>query len=229
MPAPDFPALLSRLGLACGIAAPVLWALMIVLCGALTPDYSHLADFISELAAHEAPTELLMRYAGFMMTGAGYVAFAVVLGLRSRFDMLALVGAGFIALAGVARILAGVHACDPGCEPLRPSQDQVLHNVTARIAYFAMIVAAIYWGVVGNRYVVLRRLSALGIGCGVWAVVFLMLMIAAGTHEGLFQRLASAVLSVWMLVFAVTVYRAGLATEALVPAPDDAAASGRAA
>ena len=121
------------------------------------------------------------------------LAFAAALGWRSRFDMLALVGAGFIALGGVARMLAGVHACDPGCSPLRPSVDQDLHNVAARIAYLAMIVAAIYWGVVGNRYAALRRLSPLGIGCGVWAVVFLVLMLAVGSTEGLFQRLASGV------------------------------------
>jgi hypothetical membrane protein len=229
MARPDINAWAVRAGLACGVAAPVLWVLTIALCGALTPGHDHLNDFISELAAREAPTEFLMRNVGFLLSGGCYVAFAAALGWRSRFDMLALVGAGFIALGGVARMLAGVHACDPGCSPLRPSPDQELHNAAARIAYLAMIVAAIYWGVVGNRYAALRRLSPLGIGCGVWAVVFLVLMIAVGSTEGLFQRLASGVLTVWMLVFALTVYRAGPVDEPLAPAPDDPRTTGAAA
>jgi len=226
---PDDNAWAVRAGLACGVAAPVLWVLMIALCGALTPGYDHLHDFISELAAREAPTEALMRNAGFILSGAGYMAFAAALGWRSRCDMLALVGAGFIALGGVARVLAGVHACDLGCSSLRPSVDQDLHYISARIAYLAMIVAALYWGVVGNRYAALKRLSALGVGCGVWAVVFLVMMIAVGTTEGLYQRLASGVLSVWMLAFALAVYRAGPADAPLAPAPDEPRTSGAAA
>lgn len=217
MPAHDVHALAARFGLCCGIAAPILWLSIIALCGALTPGYEHLRDFISELAAREAPTELLMRYAGFVLTGGCYIAFAAALAWRSRFDLLALVGAGFIALAGLARVLAGIHACDPGCSPLRPSQDQELHNVSARIGYLAMIVAAIYWGAIGSRYAALRRLSALGFGCGVWAMVFLVLMLARSDFAGLFQRLASAVLSLWMLIFALQVYRAGVATAPLAP------------
>lgn len=211
--------LAARAGLLAGIAAPLLWVGLIALCAALTPDYSHLRDYISELGAREAPTEVLMRWAGFGLTGLGYIAFAAVLAWRSRFDLLAAIGAGFIALGGIARVLAGVHACDPGCDSFRPSMDQTLHDVTARIAYFAMIVAAFYWGVVGNRYVALRRLSALGIGCAVWAVVFLVLLIAQPGSEGLWQRLASGVLSLWMFVFAVAVWRGGVATAPLVQGP----------
>ena len=214
MARPDIYAWAVRAGLACGVAAPVLWVLTIALCGALTPGHDHLNDFISELAAREAPTEFLMRNVGFLLSGGGYVAFAAALGWRSRFDMLALVGAGFIALGGVARMLAG------GADPA---------EIGERSAYLAMIVAAIYWGVVGNRYAALRRLSPLGIGCGVWAVVFLVLMLAVGSTEGLFQRLASGVLTVWMFVFALTVYRAGPVDEPLASAPDDSRTTGAAA
>ncbi len=215
MHAPGLDALVARLCLAGGILAPVVWIAAIVVCGALTPGYDHLRDFISELAARDAPTEQLMRYAGFVFTGVCYVALAALLGWRSRFDLLALFGAGFIALGGIARVLAGVHACDPGCSSLRPSPDQALHDASARVAYLAMIVAALYWGIVGNRFRALRPLSALGLGCGVWATVFLVLMIAQPAWSGLFQRLATAALSVWMFCFAVALWRADLAVAPL--------------
>ena len=59
------------------------------------------------------------------------------------------------------------------------------------------------------------EVSALGLGCGVWATVFLVLMIAQPAWSGLFQRLASAALSVWMFCFAVALWRADLAVAPL--------------
>lgn len=220
----SFATLGARTGLLGGVAAPLLWVGAIALCAALTPAYSHLHDFISELAARDAPTELLMRWLGFGLTGALYVAFALVLAWRSRPDAAAMLGAGFIALGGIARVFAGVHPCDPGCDAFRPSPDQLLHDIAARVAFLAMIIAALYWGVVGNRYLALRRVSALGIGCGVWTMVFLVLMFAQPAFEGLWQRLASASLSLWMAGFALAVYRGGVATQPLASAPSAAAA-----
>ena len=229
MPRPAHSILLARLCLLCGVVAPLVWVSIIVWAGQLTPAFSPLHNFISELGARDAPTELLMRWAGFGLTGVFYIAFAAVLGWRSRADTLALVGAGFIALGGVARVLAGVHPCDPGCFSFRPSLDQQLHDVAARVAYVAMILAALYWGIVGNRYVALRRLSALGIGCGVWAAVFLVLMIAQSSVAGLWQRLASLALSSWMFAFALAVYRGGVVERGLATLESPSRGNGSAA
>jgi len=219
---------LVRLGLACGIAAPLVWLGTIALAGALTPGYEHLEDMVSELAARESPTELLMRYVGYGLSGAFQVVFALALAWRSKYDWPALGGALLLALAGVARILSGVHACDADCAPYRPSADQLRHEFASRANFGLMIASAVYWGVVGNRYAALRRQSALGIGAGTWTLVFLVMVVSWGAYDGLWQRLATATVSLWMFVFALSVYRAGVAATPLAALPARAAGSGTA-
>ena len=204
-----------RLGLACGVAAPLVWLGAIALAGALAPGYEHLHDRISELAARQAPTEFLMRYTGYVLSGVFHLAFALALAWRSKFDWPALIGAGLLALAGAARILAGVHACDAECAPFRPSVDQLRHQFASHATLGLTILGAFYWGVVSNRYAALKRLSPAGIGAGTWTLVFLVMSVAWSTHAGAWERLATATLSLWMLVFAVAVYRAGVAAAPL--------------
>jgi hypothetical protein len=206
-----------RLGLACGVAAPLVWLGVIALAGALTPGYEHLQDRIAALAARQSPTELLMRYAGYVLSGVLHVAFALALAWRSKFDWPALAGAALLALAGVARVLAGVHACDADCAPFSPSVDQLRHQFASGATLGLLTVSAIYWGVVSNRYAALKRLSAAGIGAGTWTLVFLVMSVAWGSHAGAWERLATATLSLWTFTLALAVYRAGVADAPLEP------------
>lgn len=198
---------LIRFGNVCGILAPVLWIFMIFYAGTLRPDYSHMSQFISELGEHGSETEILMRYAGFVLTGGLYVAFAGFLAWVFRYDRLALAGALLIAATGTARIAAGFYPCDPGCAPLSPSASQELHTLYARLGYLTMIVGAIVWGITCQRYSRLRCLSAVSIGAGTWAFVFLMILIAYPGSQGLYQRLATGILSLWLLGFAAWLWR----------------------
>lgn len=203
---------LPRLGLACGVAAPIVWLAVVSVCGALSRGHTPLEDAISLLSARESPTGLLMRYLGYGVSGAFTVAFGLALAWRSRFDWFALGGALLLVALGVARILGGVHACDPGCEPFRPSPDQLRHEFALRAAWLLAVVAAFYWGVLSNRYPVLKRSSALGIGAGSWTLVFLVMGLTAEAQLGLWQRLAHLALGLWQFVFALLVWRAGPAT-----------------
>jgi len=210
-----------RLGLACGIAAPLVWLGAIALAGALAPGYEHLEDRISQLAARQGETELLMRYAGYVLSGVFHLAFALALAWRSKFDWPALAGAALLALAGAARILAGVHACDAECASFRPSVDQLRHQFASNATLGLMTLGAFYWGVVSNRYAALKRLSPAGIGAGTWTLVFLVMSVAWGSHPGAWERLATATLSLWMFAFALAVYRAGVAVTPLEPLATD--------
>lgn len=213
--APGRAAWLAYCGLACGVLGPLLWIGMILLCAVLTPGYSGVSDFISELAARGSTTEQLMRIVGFGVSGGLYVFFSGVLCWRSRFELLALPGALLIGAGGAARIVAGVYNCDPGCDPNWVSAAQELHNHAAHAGYLALILAALYWGVIANRYRALKRLSPFSIGCGTWTVVFLVLLQDFPDQQGLFQRLASGALSLWVLVLALFAWRGGLATQPL--------------
>jgi len=200
--------LLGRAGLACGIVAPLWWGAMIAYCASRFPGYEHTTDFISELAARAAPTELLMRNLGFFLTGGLYVLFALTAGWRLRSEWRVLPGVLLIALAGFARIGAGVFACEPGCDPTILSSAQDWHYRYASAGYALMMVAAVTVGFALRQRRGMEYLLACGIGVAMWSAVFLFLMETSTAWPGLFQRFASGLLSLWMVLFAVTVWRA---------------------
>lgn len=216
-----------RGGLACGVIAPLWWGAMIAWCASLTPGYSHLTNFISELAARDAPTEALMQQIGFELTGALYVVFAAAAAWQQRREPLALAAAAVLAAAGGARIMAGIHPCEAGCADGIISRDQILHHRYASAGYLLMMAAALTWGAAGLRLAGLRHLMPWGLGASTWCAVFLVMMLGDPAHDGLFQRLASGVLSAWAVVLAVSLWRLPDALPVHVAVPPPQAGSAR--
>ena len=201
---------LYKVGNLCGILAPFLWASAIVFCGSLRPEYSHFTQYISELGERGSSTEFIMRYAGFLPTGLMHMAFAAFLYVAFKGGRLAAIAATLLAIDGLARIGAGMFPCEPGCVGSELSLSQQLHSLSARIGFFALIGAAVTWGIFLQRYRSLRGLSLYSVGSGTVGLVFLLLMawsaeLKAGT--GLYERLSSGVLSLWVLVFAARLWR----------------------
>jgi hypothetical membrane protein len=201
---------LYKVGNLCGILAPLLWASAIVFCGSLRPEYSHFTQYISELGERGSSTEFIMRYAGFLPTGLMHMAFAAFLYVAFRGSRLAVIAAMLLAINGLARIGAGLFPCEPGCVGPGLSLSQQLHSLSARIGFFALIGAAVTWGIFLRGYRSLRGLSLYSVGCGIVGLVFLLLMawsaeLKAGT--GLYESLSSGVLSLWVLVFAARLWR----------------------
>ena len=58
----------------CGIIAPIIFAIIVIIAGFLRPDYSHLTDFVSELGAVGAPNAIIQRI-NFVLLGILIVAF----------------------------------------------------------------------------------------------------------------------------------------------------------
>jgi hypothetical membrane protein len=200
---------LRRLCLYCGIASPVLWLGLIAIAGALRPDFSHVTDFISELGERGSTTEALMRGADSAFTGFLYLCFAAGLLATFRSGWLPAAACVLIALDGAGRMGAGVFPCDPGCVRISTTQD--LHRLFATIGFCSGILSAILWGVAFRRLAILRSLSWLSIGSGGVALVSLLLMSWRGNPfdaPGLFEHVATGVLSVWVFVFAASLVRA---------------------
>ena len=194
---------LRTLGLYCGIVSPVLWLALIATAGALRPDFNHLTDYVSELGERGSATEALMNYAAFGFTGFLYLCFAGALLATFRDGWLPIAAALLIALDGIGRIGAGAFPCDPGC--VRVSQTQDLHRLFATLGFCSGILAALSWGFLFRRFRPLRPLSSFSVACGAVALVSLLRMSLArdpAQTPGLFEHLATAVLSVWLLVFA---------------------------
>jgi len=103
------------------VACAVVILLLTVLGGALTPGYSHLSMYISELGARGAPLEWPVRFAGFLPAGLlmlAFCAFAFKALPRSWRVTLCLLG---LALNAMGYLVAVVFPCDLGCRPPEPS------------------------------------------------------------------------------------------------------------
>jgi hypothetical membrane protein len=192
----------------CGILGPLLWLSLIGVAGAMRPEFNYVTHYISELGERGSSTEFMMRIAAFGFTGFLYVCFASALlatFLNGWFSTLAAV---FIGLDGLGRMGAGLFACDPGCEGL--SMNQELHRLFATLGFVSGILAAISWGIIFQRRGWPPALKWYSVGSGTLALSFLLLM--SWTRNpldapGLFEHLATVVLSLWVMVFAVYLMR----------------------
>lgn len=200
---------LCKIGNLCGVLAPVLWAAAIIFCGSLRPEYSHLTQYISELGERGSTTERIIRYAGFVPTGLMHVAFAAMLYVAFKGRRLASVAATLVAINGLARIGAGIFPCELGCAGPRLLLSQKLHSLSSGVGFFALISACVLWGILLRRYTKLRWLSVYSVGSGILGLMFLALMLwSAGQKSGtgLYERLSTGVLSLWVLVFAARLW-----------------------
>lgn len=116
-----------------GVVGPLLFWLVVFLLGALTPDYSHMSDFISTLGAVGAPYADVQRV-NFVVLGLAIGA--VALKLHRWFDdrRRPSLGTMLLALFGLGIIGAGVfpsHPADPG------STTELLHNAASGVGLFA--------------------------------------------------------------------------------------------
>ena len=186
-----------------------MWASVIVLCGALRPGYSHFAQYISELGERGSSTEFLMRYGAFVPTGVMHLAFAGTLATRFSSSRLGVLAAILLGLNGLARIGAGFFPCEVGCEETG-SFGQRMHSLSAGVGFLALVVSTVLWSAVFTRSSKLKNLAAYSAVSGVLGLAFLLLMLWSaeqGAAKGLFERLSSGVLSLWILVFALRLVR----------------------
>ena len=200
---------LRRLGILCGVLSPLLWLSLIGAAGAMRPEFSHITHYISELGERGSSTELVMRYVAFEFTGILYLCFASVLLVSFRGGWCSTLAAGLIGLEGLGRIGAGVFPCDPGCAGLSSSQE--LHRLFATVGFLSGILAAIVWGITFRRQGRLQGLTWYSVGTGILALIFLLLMSWSRNPvnaRGLFEHLATGVLSLWLLLFAACLLRA---------------------
>jgi hypothetical membrane protein len=120
----------------CGIAAPIVFASVVVIAGMFYPGYSHSAQAISELAAVDSPVAVAQNVNSFV-TGVLLIAFARALraGINSRRESV--LGPALIGFFGVTYIGYGFLPCDPGGEFV--SIVGSLHNAIAMCSFFSVL------------------------------------------------------------------------------------------
>jgi hypothetical membrane protein len=177
-----------------GVVAPLLWLALIAWGDLYRPDIDAVTDYVSELGERGSSTAAIFRGVGFLFTGFLYVVLAGALPMVLRERWRAAIVALFLAVEGMGRMGAGVYPCDPGCDGV--SRAQELHGLFATVGFSSGVLAALAAGVLYARRI--------DIFLGLAAVAFLLLLTWQNNPIpafGLWERLATATLSVWLIVF----------------------------
>lgn len=195
-----------RLMLLGGIAGPVLFAAVTIICAALTPGYDHVNQFISELGATGAPYATLMNFAGFMAAASLIFLFALATVPAMGRSAATLGGACLIAVFAVNMFAAGIWSCDTGCPTTAGSPEQQLHDMVSVIAFPALILAALVLSVHFLRRPGWRGFGYYTLATGTAAIALLIAMVASEqtrTATGLLQRLFLFDLFLWLGVLSI--------------------------
>jgi hypothetical membrane protein len=189
-----------------GIAAPLVWASTVIYSGSLHPEYSHVHQYISDLAARGSSTQHLMQAAGFILPGLMMAGFGVGLGMRVA-TTAAGIGSALLIVSGLARGAAGVFLPDPLGAALPPTFEAHVHNAAGVMYGVTFTLAVLVWFLATWRDARMPRWFAwYSLVTVVAAVVSSVALIGAGLaapgEVGLFQRAWLGALNIWLLVFA---------------------------
>jgi len=181
--------------------------LLTVLGGLAFPGYSHLSQFISELGARGAPTEMMIRFVGFLPAGLllclfAWLAHGALPG--SALATFGLIGIGIYALGYVA---AAFFPCDFGCRPATPSVSQTIHNAVGLAGYLSAPIALLCLGVAARQWPGATYLAASGFLAAIVSTIGLVTLSPKSPYVGLSQRLIELSVLSWVLLCAFYIQR----------------------
>ena len=193
----------------CGIAGPLIFAVLVAIAGFIYDDYSHATQAVSELGGVNAENAWLQRI-NFFINGLAFIALAVGLhkgigGSRSiKAPALMFV---FGVSAGIAN---GIFSCDSGCDGT--DFNGFMHNLTGLFGFLCAIVSVFLisrrlkgdpdWSSV-YTYSRIFRFAVLG-GFLSW---FLIAKVVGNEDlNGVFQRLFIGIWLVWSEILTINLF-----------------------
>lgn len=180
----------------------VVVVLMTLVGGALTPDYSHASQFISELGARGAPNEMWVRFAGFLPAGVLLLAFCIAAFVsvpRSLPFSLGLIG---LAIYAAGYLVAAFFPCDLGCRPAEPSTSQAIHNIGGLAGYFLAPGFLFSLAFAARRWPSTSKLVVTGYTAAGVALVGLLTLSPSSDIVGLSQRALEISVLGWIVMLA---------------------------
>ena len=121
-----------------GPAGLALFAVVVYLCASFRPDYSHITEVMSVLGETGGPHASLMNTAGFVPSGALFIAFGASLVWLVPRTPLSILGGLLLGLFGAGIASAGIFSCDPGCPQQGISTEATLHLVVSIVAFLSL-------------------------------------------------------------------------------------------
>lgn len=188
-----------KLALYSSVLAFLLLIALTLVGGTATANYSHVSQFISEFGATGAPNANAFSWAGFFPVGVLVCVTAIALwrGLpRSKLMHMVVLA---VAMFGISYIISAVYPCDAGCQPARPSQSQVIHDLVGLFAYLCLPPALLAFAWQSHRWPNARYLSLLATAGGIIALLGIVALFTVERNLGLVQRLMEGFFFVWLI------------------------------
>ena len=199
----------------CGIAAPILFALAVIILGFLREDYSHISHTISDLGEIGSPNRAGQNV-NFILTGLLIVAFSFGLYRGTGPGKRVMVGSLLVAVIGLGVAGAGVFPDDvscpsPGCNSLAANGHAVAGFMVFPLIPFAILLFARGLG----RDTAWRRYRMYSLVTGIVVLALLALFFASadddtsllGRWGGAIQRLYLASWFLWIELMAIKLFR----------------------
>jgi hypothetical membrane protein len=201
---------LDRIGrhlLLCGVFAPVIMMVAIIVVGQITPHYSPISDTISQMGTPDSPYAPVLN--------CGFVIYSILIALTAYGFHRRL---RYAAMGKTLVILLGVHAVgiillmvfpDTLDFPGKHFTDDILHNVFSAIAYPALLVGMLVFTGIARQEKTLRVTVVMGL-----AVVAINLPMPVITMFdslkpicGLLQRLLMGSSFLWLALTSLYLYK----------------------
>jgi hypothetical membrane protein len=205
---------LKRIALG-GVAGPILFTVIRLLCANLRSDYSHIHHFISELGATGTSNADLMNWAGFIPAGAMIVLFAVSLTQLLPKGILTRAGSALILIFGIGMVAVGFYSCDPGC-PREGSIENNLHDQISGPSFMCAILGILILGISFRRLTFWREIWLYSVVSALVSVGFLLGLISsleAYSYTGLWQRLLLLTIFLWIVMVALKLFKSSMDIE----------------
>jgi hypothetical protein len=184
-----------------GVAGPMVFGSIVIVCAELRPEYRHFSQLMSELGETGSRTELLMNYLGFLPSALLILLSSLVLLASFRATWLGAFGSLCVSLFAVGMLAAGLFPCDVSCTPDAPSQTQQLHFAAGMVADPAIALAPLLLAFRFRQLDRWRSMFSYSVATSVLS--FSALIVTAWSlpdrsGSGLFQRLALGLPFLWL-------------------------------
>lgn len=189
---------------ACGMAAPVLFAIAVLAVGFGTTGYSPVTQLISELGIPGAPYAIVMNGIGLITTGILISIFAYAVHAIFCRGWKAALGSVLVLVAGLSFVAMGIVHCDLGCIPITPGGS--LHLVFGMIALVAGLGAALILSLVMIQEREWNGYWQYSLATGILILMLLPFFLFEPRSAGLLQRILVGLVFLWMEVLAIRIY-----------------------
>lgn len=188
-----------QLSFIAAIATPLSVALLAFVGGWVTPGYSHVSQFISELGATNSVTEYPVRFLGFLPAGIALLAFSWFAHAATPKTRLSAIAFSALAIYALGYVAAAFFPCDAGCRPVNPSTAQLLHNALGGIGYLIAPAFMLAFGICARTWPASAPLPALAFVAAAVSLLGLASLSPSSPFVGLSQRAIEVSVLAWVV------------------------------